>query len=121
MLAAASSDSDRAFGSLKLVLLLEAKNQDCPQPLKDYFWNVLDQAVKCSTDPKSISTGSKPEAVSLALRISTDNDLRSLLWEMNRTHSISADQAKRALEELEVSFDSGDEPAHFSREIFAAI
>lgn len=121
MLAAASSRSDRALESVKMVLRLESKNQQYPETLKIYFRKVIQQTVELLNDPTEVASQAMPEAVSLAVKMSSDQELRNLIEGIQKFDNISSDQAERALSSLEASFDPTGESAHFSKEIYAAI
>ncbi|WP_288938810.1 hypothetical protein [uncultured Roseovarius sp.] len=121
MLAAASSRSDRTLDSVKLVLRLEAARQNYPEPLKQYLQNVVKQANDLMDRPEEVASETSPEAVSLAVKFSSDEALRRALQAILGEGDISSDDAALALESLETSFDPIGESAHFGREIYAAI
>lgn len=121
MLAAASSRSDRSLESVKLVLLLESKQQTCPESLKTYFMSVLQQTVDLLRRPTENASTASPEAVSLAVKMSNDDGLRNVIEEIFEQRKISSDKAEFALNSLEASFDPSSQSAHFSKEIYATI
>jgi len=121
MLAAASSRSDRALESVKLVLLLESKQQTCPESLKAYFMSVLRQTVDLLNRPAENASTASPEAISLAVKMSSDDGLRSIIEEIFAQREISSDKAELALNSLEASFDPSSQSAHFGKEIYATI
>ena len=121
MLAAASSRSDRALDSVKLVLLLEAKEEAYPDTLKAYFREVIRQTIELLNNPSELASEAMPEAISLAVKLTTDDQLRELVQNLLDDENISSEQAEMALTGLETSFDPNCEPAHFSKEIYAAI
>jgi len=121
MIAAASSRSDRALESVLLVLRLESKNQQYPDTLKSYFRTVIQQTVDLLDRPIEVASQAMPEAVSLAVKISSDEELRELIEDILKVDNISSDQAEKALSSLEASFDPAGESAHFSKEIYATI
>ena len=106
MLAAASSRSDRALDSVKLVLLLEAKRQAYPDTLKVYFWEVMRQTIKLLNNPSELASEAMPEAISLAVKLTADDQLRELVQNLLDDEDISSKQAEMALTCLETSFDS---------------
>lgn len=121
MLAAASSRSDRALESVKLVLLLESKQQDYPESLRTYFMSVLRQTMDLLHRPADNASTVLPEAVSLAVKMSSDQELRKAIEEILSQPKISCNTAEIALNSLEASFDPSSQSAHFSKEIYAAI
>lgn len=121
MLAAASSRSDQTLQSVRLVLILESKNQNYPEKLKDYFREVITQTVGLLDKPADNAKAAMPEAIALAVKLSADEALRKLIEEILENDEISSEQAGQALISLEASFDPTSEPAHFGREIYAAI
>ena len=121
MLAAAESRSDRALETVKLVLTLETKQQQYPDSLKAYFKEVIQQTVALLKSPSSTASTALPEAVSLAVRLLSNEELRAVIEEILLQDEIDADKAETALSSLEAGFDASSEPAHFSKEIYAAI
>jgi hypothetical protein len=121
MLAAASSRSDRALESVKLVLLLESKNLEYPETLKTYFKTVVQQTIDLLNRPNEVASQALPEAVSLAVKMASDQHLHDLIQEIVGEEDMSSDQAEKALSSLETPFDPTCESAHFSKEIYAAI
>lgn len=121
MLAAAESRSDRALETVKLVLSLETKQQQYPDSLKEYFREVIQQTVALLKSPSATASTALPEAVSLAVRVLSNEDLRAVIEEILQQDEIDAEKAETALSNLEAGFDPSSEPAHFSKEIYAAI
>ncbi|WP_349358690.1 hypothetical protein [Stappia sp.] len=121
MLAAAESRSDRALETVKLVLALETKQQQYPDTLKAYFKEVVQQTMALLKSPSESASTALPEAVSLAVRLSSNEDLRMAIEQMLQQDDIDADKAETALNSLEAGFDPNIESAHFSKEIYAAI
>lgn len=120
MIAVASSSSDRALETVKLVLLLEVKKQDYPSTLKNYFRDVIKQTVELLEKPSDSAYEVMPEAVSLAVRLSSNDELRAVIKEILK-NDITSKRAEKALNNLEVNFDPNSESAHFSKEIYASI
>lgn len=121
MLAAASSRTDRTLDTIRLVLLLESKRQAYPESLKKYFTEVVRQAVELLRHPGSVASEVSPEAISLALSVLSDQDVRKTIESIVENQSMSQQQAEQVLETLETTFDTNGKPAHFSKEIYAAI
>lgn len=121
MLAATSSRSDRTLDTIRLVLLLESKKQDYPATLRKYFKEVLEQTVALLNRPAEAAAAASSEAVSLAVKMSSDSELRELIEEILNKDSVSQQQAEQVLVSLETAFDPSRESAHFSKEIYAAI
>lgn len=121
MLAAAESRSDRALETVKLVLSLETKQQPYPETLKAYFKEVVLQTMALLKSPADSASTALPEAVSLAVRLSSNEELRTAIEQILRQDDIDADKAETALNSLEAGFDPSSESAHFSKEIYAAI
>lgn len=121
MLAAAESRSDRALETVKLVLALETKRQQYPDTLKTYFKEVVKQTMALLNSPAESASTALPEAVSLAVRLSSNKDLRAAIEEILQQDDIDANKAETALNSLEAGFDPSSESAHFSKEIYAAI
>ncbi len=121
MLAAAESRSDRALETVKLVLALESKQQQYPETLKTYFNEVVRQTMALLKEPYGAASTALPEAVSLAVRLSTNAELRAVIEQILQQDDIDAVKAETALSNLEAGFDPISESAHFSKEIYAAI
>lgn len=121
MLAAASSGSDRTLNSVHLVLVLEAKSQKYPDELRRYFRSVVEQTVDLLKEPTNAVSGAMPEAVSLAVRMASDDELRTAIEAIIENEDFSREQAEQALSSLEASFDSNRQSAHFGEEVFGAI
>lgn len=121
MFAATLPNTDRVLETFKLGLLLESKNQTCPKNLKDYFQQVIEQSLALFDKPKSNAASALPEAVSLAVKYSTNKELHTVLTSLLSEASRTSELAKTALQELENTFDPNCESAHFSPEIYAAI
>ena len=121
MLAATSSRSDRTLDSIRLVLLLEAKEQDYPETLKSHFKMILEQSLQLLNSPTELISSALPEAVTLAIKMSSDEALFNALEPINTIDDITSDLAKIALSSLEASFDTDRKPAHFSQDIYSAI
>lgn len=121
MLAASSSRSDRTLDTIRLVLLLETKKQDYPATLRHYFKEVLAQTVALLNRPADAAANASSEAVSLAVKMSADTELRELIEEILRRDSVSKEQAEQVLVSLETSFDPSRESAHFSKAIYASL
>jgi hypothetical protein len=121
MLAATSSRSDRTLDTIRLVLLLESKKEAYPATLREYFRGVLAQTVELLNRPAEVAADASSEAVSLAVKMSSDAELRELIVEILRKNSVSQEQAEQVLVSLETSFDPSRESAHFSKAIYAAI
>lgn len=121
MLSAAMSKTDRALETVILVLVLETKNQDYPETLKKYFKNVVNQSIEILGSPEKSVSDAVPEAVSLAVKLSSNSKLRKIFEKMTNEDDISSEQAKLALNNLEAGFDPAREPAYFSKEIYQAI
>lgn len=121
MLAAASSRSDRTLDTVRLVLLLESKQQAYPDSLKKYFAEVIRQAVELLKQPNAVASEVSPEAISLALSVLSDENTRNTIESIVANKAMSQEQAEQVLETLETTFDTVGKPAHFSKEIYAAI
>jgi hypothetical protein len=121
MLAAASSKSDRTLDTVRLVLLLESKEQVYPESLRTYFVEVIRQTVALLKQPNSVASEVWSEAISLALKVLPDHALRSTIEEILAKNAISPKQAEQVLETLETPFDTVGKPAHFSKEIYSTI
>lgn len=121
MLAAASSRSDRTLESVKLALRLEALEQKSPESLRDYLKTVVLQAVELTKRPAEVASTTLPEAISLAVRASSDPELTEILLALIGEGNITSEKAAKALDNLETTFEPVGESAHFSREIYAAI
>lgn len=121
MLAAASSRTDRTLDTIRLVLLLESKRQAYPESLKRYFADVVRQTVELLQHPGSVASAVSPEAISLALSVLSDQNARRTIELIAEGQSMSQQQAEQVLETLETTFDTDGKPAHFSKEIYAAI
>lgn len=121
MLAAASPISEQPLETIKLVLLLEARGEKYPATLKNYFKDVLTQTLDLLRDPAASAPTALPDAVSLAVKLSTNNDLRSAIEEIAKEDDIASAVAQNALSNLEADCDANRQSAHFSREIYAAI
>ncbi len=121
MLAAVESRSDRALETVKLVLALEAKKQRYPETLKNYFREVIKQTLALLEEPSGTASTALPEAVSLALKLSLNQELRAAIEAIENANEIDTERAEVALNNLETGFDPSSESAHFSKEIYAAI
>lgn len=121
MLAATSSSLDRDLDSVKLVLLLEARKQDYPETLKSYFRMVLEQTMSLLNQPEKAAADAMPEAISLAVKLTSDRHLRDIIQGILGADEIPSDKAETALSSLEASLDSNIGPAHLSKDIYAAI
>lgn len=121
MLAAASPISGQPLETIKLVLLLEARGEEYPETLKKYFKNVLTQTLDLLRDPAASAPTALPDAVSLAVKLSTNDGLRSAIEEIAKEDDIASAVAQNALSNLEADCDANRQSAHFSREIYAAI
>lgn len=121
MLAAASPISGQPLETIKLVLLLETRGEEYPETLKKYFRNVLAQTLDLLRDPAGSAQTALPDAVSLAVKLSTNNVLRSAIEEIAKEDDIASAIAQNALSNLEADCDANRQSAHFSREIYAAI
>lgn len=121
MLAAASSRSDRTLEAVKLVFLLETKNQEYPESLKSYFKDVIKQTVALLDRPNEVASSAMPEAISLAVKLASDQELSDVIRSILADEVMSKEQAEHALSSLEAAFDTNRESAHFSREIYRSI
>lgn len=122
MLAAAESRSDRSLETVKLVLALETKQQQYPESLKAYFKDVIQQTIALLRSPTESASSALPEAVSLAVRLTSNDELRVAIEQiLHQDGIIDADKAETALSNLEAGFDPRSESTHFSKEIYAAI
>jgi len=121
MLSAASSRPDRTLDMIRLVLLLETKQQTYPQSLKTYFNDVIRQTVLLLRRPSEFASEASAEAVSLALKASSNEALFRVIEDVLRESAITQEQAERVLETLEAPFDAGGESAYLSKEVYAAI
>lgn len=121
MLAAAESRSDRALETVMLVLALETKQQQYPDSLKAYFKDVVQQTMALLHSPSASAPTALPEAVSLAVRLSSNNELRTAIEQILQQDDIDASRAETALNNLEAGFDPSSESTHFSKEIYATI
>lgn len=121
MLSATESRSDRALETVKLVLAMETKHQQYPDSLKTYFNEVVKQTIALLQSPSDTAPTALPEAVSLAVRLSSNAELRSAIEQIIQKDSIDAETAETALSNLEAGFDPRSESAYFSKEIYAAI
>ena len=121
MLAAASSNSDRTLETVRLVLVLEEKQQAYPETLKRYFRTVVQEALGILKKPSEGVMGAMPEAVSLAVKMAYDEALLAAITALAEETDISSEQAERALRSLEATFDTNCQLAHFGEEVFRAI
>lgn len=121
MIAATSSKDDRVLETLKLVLMMASKQEAYSQRLKEYFFNTFTNARDLLDDPTSFHSDIKPDVISLAVRLKANEELLDVLTKMLEQQEILEDPAAKALTQLENTFDTNREPAHFSKEIYASI
>ncbi|WP_457649659.1 hypothetical protein [Profundibacter sp.] len=121
MLSAAMPKTDRALETVRLVLTLEVKDQKYPETLKSYLKKVIEQTIALLETPEKSASSAMPEAVSLAVMLSSNEDFQAAIRNMLDGDEISHERAEAALNSLEAGFDPAREPAHFSKEIYAAI
>lgn len=103
------------------MLALESKQQQYPDTLKAYFREVVQQTMALLKSPSESASTTLPEAVSLAVRLSSNDELRAAIEQILQQDDIDADRAETALSNLDAGFDLSSESAHFSKEIYAAI
>ena len=121
MLAAATAERDGALGMLRLVLRLEAMEQDYSDELSEYLMRVIQQSLDLAEDPARYTGDAPAEALSLALHIKSDENLRKALQSIITDGSKKSEPALDALKSLETRFDARCEPTHFSSGVYAAI
>lgn len=121
MLAAASPFSDRGLEAIKLALLLEAARKDYPATLKKHLFDVIAETLRLMQKPDENAAKATSEAVTLAVRISSNAALRDVIQSIAKNRAVSVDQARDALKNLEADTDTSSQSAHFSEAIYAAI
>ncbi len=121
MLAAASSRSDRTLESVWLVLQLEKTQQQYPEQLRNHFREIIDQTLALLVEPDKNVAEAMPEAVSLAVKMLSDNELKEAIESLAGKSEFSKEQAEQALSSLEASFDTNRQSPHLSQEVLGAI
>lgn len=104
-----SGDSLRGYRRLNHVMFaleMKAEEQNCPEGFDKYLDGVFKRTVVLRKNPtkKGAIREAKPEEISLALRMTWDDELRQIVEKASEIGSISREQAKIALTKLE-AFD----------------
>src|SRR5680860_643545 len=104
MLAAISPDKDGALGTLRLILQMKAAGHDYSKSLETYLVKVIEQSFQLIDKPEEYSGDALSEALSLALHIKMDSDLKQSLESVIRDKDEEAVSASTALKSLENRF-----------------
>lgn len=120
MIAAAASGTDRIFDMVMLALQLRAKPQGAPDQLQAYLDKTVRKALLLLERPADELATASPEAVSLAVVLSTNDRLATTFRELLGAGEAQG-SAQNALQGLEAVFDANSKSAYFGREVYAAI
>lgn len=106
----ASSDDSlrgyRALNHVKFALEMKAEEPNCPSGFDEYLDEVFRRAVILlkSTDDIRVTRQAMPEEISIAVRMTWDDEFRHLVEKVAEAGTISRETAKFALTKLE-AFD----------------
>ncbi|WP_404359460.1 hypothetical protein [Methylotuvimicrobium sp. KM1] len=101
---AAAPHRDTSLGLVRLILSLAASpTQEVPEDLKAHLAMVIAEAKALLADPKHVSTHINPEAIALALEMSSNSELSASVDEITTFESINAVIASKVLERMRPS------------------
>jgi hypothetical protein len=124
MLSAVPPKGDRVLESFKMFLILKSSENPYAAQLHDYFVSVLRGAEEILDDPSKLNTNTLPEAISLAVTLMKDPDLKAIFDSIGEGMEPSKGQAERALEKLdnmERAFAFGSKSTDFGETVYAVI
>ena len=98
---AAAPPRDTSLGLVRLIFSLAANpSQSVPEGLKLHLTTVIDEARVLLRDPHNVSAQTKPEAIALALEMTSNPDLSSAVDEITTFESINTVVANKLLERM---------------------
>jgi len=98
---AAAPPRDTSLGLVRLIFSLAAnRTQGVPEGLKTHLTTVIAEAKTLLNDPHSVSAQTNPEAIALALEMTTNPELLSAVDEITTFESIDAVIANKVLERM---------------------
>ena len=105
MLAAKYPNIDKTLETIGLTLLLKSKREAYADRMMEHLVTTSEEAVTLLEKPSKNDLRASSEAVSLAFSALIEPTLRQILDEVIKERSISPEQAKLALDCLEIAFD----------------
>lgn len=98
---AAAPPRDTSLGLVRLIFSLAANpSQSVPEGLKVHLTSVIHEAKALLSDPHTVSAQTNPEAIALALEMTSSPELVSAVDEITTFESIDAVVAKKVLERM---------------------
>lgn len=121
MLAATQKRADDTLGTVKLALKLASRRPLADPALRSYLLDQLRAALQVMECPHENAPQASPVSILIALSIMGDEVAKNSVEAILLEGEAREEHANSLLEKLEAAFDADGQPAHLSREVYAAI
>ena len=121
MLAATQKRADDTLGTVKLALKLASNRPISDPTLRSYLLEQLRAALQVVERPYENAPQASPVSILIALSIMGNEVAKNSVEAILQNGEACEEHASLLLEHLEGAFDAEGQPAHLSREVYAAI